>query len=82
MSSKLDTALALLFVNLGNTTLSYSLPISKLPPYFEHNGSDIVARDLWKHETLPVAIPASSAIQFSNVQAHDIVMYMLRPKLL
>ena len=79
MSSKLDIALALLFVNLGNTTLSYSLPISKLPPYFEHNGSDIMVRDLWNHETLPVAISASSAIQFSNVQAHDSVMYMLRP---
>lgn len=85
-------ALALLFVNHGETALSeYRLDVSQLPSYFKHGGKSLEVRDIWAHKTLPYTVGGGNAskrrgtgawspqLVFKNVASHDSVFYMLRP---
>jgi hypothetical protein len=79
-------SLALLLVNLGNTTLAHwSLPTSKLPRYFNaapESAPKIAVRDLWNHRpyTAHPSLPAQgSSLEFTQVAAHDSVFLLLRP---
>ena len=72
-------ALALLLVNHGQTALeSYSVPVSKLPPYFKHGGKGLQVRDIWNRKPLP-PVAAGGAVKFAGVAPHDSVFLLLRP---
>ena len=68
---------ALLFVNVGQTELSYDLAAAKLPAAFTGKASAV--RDVWSQTPL-AELAAGADIKFSSVAPHDSRFIMLTPK--